>query len=138
MYYNQYPLEGALLINGLTEIDTENYNYEDLNNKGLYINYTYNKFHTRNIVKGWITAKESMLDLKTLQILAELGLPTDFLEIFLYCNNLLTDNQVKSESDVTNYRIRSNEIISECIYKVLNDKYTEYKKRTGNTAKRRL
>ena len=131
LYYNQYPLEGALLINGLTEIDTENYNYEDLNNKGLYINYTYNKFHTRNIVKGWITAKESMLDLKTLQILAELGLPTDFLEIFLYCNNLLTDNQVKSESDVTNYRIRSNEIISECIYKVLNDKYTEYKKRTG-------
>ncbi len=131
LYYNQYPLEGALLINGLTEIDTENYKYEDLNNKGLYINYTYNKFHTRNVVKGWITAKESMLDLKTLQILAELGLPTDFLEIFLYCNNLLTDNQVKSESDITNYRIRSNEIISECIYKVLNDKYTEYKKRTG-------
>lgn len=131
MYYNQYPLEGALLINGLTEIDTENYRYEDLNNKGLYINYTYNKYRTRNIVKGWITAKESMLDLKTLQILAELGLPTDFLEIFLYCNNLLVDNQVKSESDVTNYRIRSNEIISECLYKVLNDEYTTYKKRTG-------
>lgn len=131
LYYNQYPLEGSLLLNGLTEIDTENYNYEDLNNKGFYINYTYNKFHTRNIVKGWITAKECMLDLKTLQILAELGLPTDFLEIFLYCNNLLTDNQVKSESDVTNYRIRSNEIISECVYKVLNDEYTKYKKGTS-------
>jgi len=131
LYYNQYPLEGSLFLNGLTEIDTENYNYEDLNNKGFYINYTYNKFHTRNIVKGWVTAKECMLDLKTLQILAELNLPTDFLEIFLYCNNLLTDNQVKSESDVTNYRIRSNEIISECVYKVLNDEYTNYKKRTG-------
>lgn len=131
LYYNQYPLEGALLLNGLSEMDTINYNYEDLKNPGYYVNYTYDKFHSRNIVKGWITTKENMLDLKTLQILKELNLPTDFLEIFLYCNSLLTDNQVKPESDITNYRIRSNEIISECVYKVVNDYYTNNKKRTS-------
>jgi hypothetical protein len=131
LYYNQYPIRGAIFLNGLTEMDTENYKYEDLNNQALYLNYTQNKFNTRNVVKGWVTAKENMLDLKTLQILEELHLPTDFLEIFLYCNDLLVDNQVKSESDITNYRIRSNEIISECLYKVLNDYYMVYKKKTG-------
>ena len=135
LYYNQYPIRGSLFLNGLTEIDTENYNYEDLDNQGLYINYTYDKFKTRNIVKGWVTAKENMLDLKTLQILEALKLPTDFLEIFLYCNDLLVDNQVKSESDISNYRIRSNEIISECIYKVINDCYMTYKKKNGKTNK---
>lgn len=131
LYYNQYPINGALLINGLTEIDTENYKYEDLNNQGLYINYTYNRFKTRNVVKGWITAKENMLDLKTLQILEALKLPTDFLEIFLYCNDLLVDNQCAVDCDIGNYRIRSNEIISECVFKALNDEYTKYRKRSG-------
>lgn len=135
LYYNQYPIRGALMLNGLTEIDTENYKYEDLNNQGLYINYTYKRFKTRNVVKGWITAKENMLDLKTLQILEALKLPTDFLEIFLYCNDLLVDNQCPSDSDITNYRIRSNEIVSECLFKVINDHYNIYKKRSGKSNK---
>lgn len=135
LYYNQYPIRGALMLNGLTEIDTENYKYEDLNNQGLYIDYTYKRFKTRNVVKGWITAKENMLDLKTLQILEALKLPTDFLEIFLYCNDLLVDNQCPSESDISNYRIRSNEIVSECLFKVINDHYNVYKKRSGKTNK---
>lgn len=131
LYYNPYPINGTLLINGLTELDTENYKYEDLNNQSLYIEYAYHRFKTRNVAKGWVTAKENMLDLKTLQVLEALGLPTDFLEIFLYCNDLLVDNQVKSESDISNYRIRSNEIISECLYKTLNKYYMVFKKKTG-------
>ena len=121
LYYSQYPINGALFFNGLTEIDTENYNFEDLNNPGLYANYTYNKFKSRNVVKGWNTAKENMLDLKTLKILEELKLPTDFLEIFLYCNDLLVDNQVKSDTDISNYRLRSVEVVSECLFKVINE-----------------
>lgn len=131
LYYNQYPINGTILLNGLTQMSTEQYNYEDLNNPGLYIDFTQEKYGTRNIVKGWVTARESMLDMKTLQILEELGLPTDLCELFLYCNDLLVDNQVKSESDITNYRIRSNEIISQCLYQVLNDQYTTFKKRSG-------
>lgn len=131
LYYNPYPINGLLMLNGLTEIDTENYKYEDLNNQSLYMDYAFKKFKTRNVAKGWVTAKENMLDLKTLQILEALGLPTDFLEIFLYCNDLLVDNQVKSESDISNYRIRSNEIIAECLYKTLNKHYMIFKKKTG-------
>ena len=131
LYYNQYPINGTILLNGLTQMNTEQYNYEDLNNPGLYIDFTQEKYGTRNIVKGWVTARESMLDMKTLQILEELGLPTDLCELFLYCNDLLVDNQVKSESDISNYRIRSNEIISQCLYQVLNDQYTTFKKRSG-------
>ena len=132
MYYDQYPINGAMLINGLTYVNTENYNYEDLNNSMLYLNFLQDlKYQTKNIVKGWKTVKESMLDYKTLQILEEMGLPTDLLEIFLYCNDLLTDNQVRRESDISNYRIRGNEIISECLYKVLTDEYNTFKKRAG-------
>ena len=131
LYYNQYPINGALFFNGLSEINTENYNFEDINNPGLYVDYTFKKFKSRNIVKGWVTAKENMLDLKTLKILEELKLPTDFLEIFLYCNELLVDNQVKSDTDISNYRLRSAEVISECLYKVINDYYMQWKKKSG-------
>lgn len=131
LYYNQYPIAGAILLNGLSLVNTEDYRYEDMNNQLLYLNFLEDTFGTKNIAKGWITAKESMLDFKTLQILETLNLPTDLLEIFLYCNDLLTDNYVKSESDVTNYRIRSSEIITDCLYKVLTDQYNTYKKRAG-------
>ena len=131
LYYNQYPSAGAMLLNGLVDIDTESYHYADLNNPALYINYTFDKYGTRNIVKGWVTLKESMLDYKTLQILEYMHLPTDLLEIFLYCNELLTDNHCLPESDVNNYRIRSNEIITQCLYQVLNKEYNVYKKRSG-------
>ena len=104
----------------------------DLNKQSLYTDFIQRKFGSRNIIKGWINVRESMLDFKTLQILEELNLPTDMLELFLYCNDLLIDNQVKSQSDISNYRIRGNEIISECIYKELIDRYNVYKKRTVN------
>lgn len=131
LYYNQYPIAGALLLNGLSLVNCEDYKYEDMNNPILYLNFLEDTFGTKNIAKGWITAKESMLDFKTLQILETLHLPTDLLEIFLYCNDLLTDNIVKSESDISNYRIRSTEIITDCLYKVLTDQYNTYKKRNG-------
>lgn len=131
LYYNQYPIAGAILLNGLSLVNTEDYNYEDMNDTGLYLNFLDDTFGSRNIAKGWITAKECMLDLKTLQILEALNLPTDLLEIFLYCNDLLTDNFVKSESDISNYRIRSSEIISSCLYQCLIEQYNTYKKRNG-------
>lgn len=131
LYYNQYPINGALLLNGLSLLNTEDYRYEDMNNPGLYLNFLEDNFGTKNIAKGWITAKESMLDLKTLQILEALHQPTDLLEIFLYCNDLLTDNYVKNESDISNYRLRSSEIITSCLYQVLIEHYNTYKKRNG-------
>lgn len=131
LYYNQYPLNGAMLINGLTDVKTENYHYADLNNPNFYMDYALKVYKSRNIIKGWNTCKESMLDFKTLQILEALELPTDFLEIYLYCNELIVDNQVKDESDISNYRIRNNEIIVECLYKVINDQYNLYKKKSG-------
>lgn len=131
LYYNHYPINGSIFLNGLAYVNTEDYSYKDLNKQSLYTNFIQRKFGSRNIIKGWINVRESMLDFKTLQILEELNLPTDMLELFLYCNDLLIDNQVKSQSDISNYRIRGNEIISECIYKELIDRYNVYKKRTG-------
>lgn len=131
LYYNQYPIAGSILLNGLSLVNTEDYNYEDMFDQGLYLNFLEDTFGSRNIAKGWVTAKECMLDLKTLQILEALNLPTDLLEIFLYCNDLLTDNYVKSESDISNYRIRSSEIVTSCLYQCLIEQYNTYKKRNG-------
>ena len=44
LYYNQYPINGTILLNGLTQMSTEQYNYEDLNNPGLYIDFTQEKY----------------------------------------------------------------------------------------------
>ena len=97
-----------------------------MNTPEPYLEWLYDEYQTRNIAKGWADFKELCLDGITLEILRDMKLPTELLELLLYCNDLLGDNNFDHESDgdMQNlYRIRTHEVIPETIYKCLANQY---------------
>ena len=127
LYYEDYPLENGLLLNGLCEMNTEDYNLEEYNTPAPYLAYLYKKHKTTNIFKGWTSFKELFIDPITKEILNDLSLPTDFVEVFLYANDLLGDNHFYHETDMRHYRVRGYEQINEYLYKALSDQYNTLK-----------
>ena len=126
LYYNYYPAADAFLLNGLNYIDTKQIKINDMNTPEPYLEWLYDEYQTRNIAKGWSDFKELCLDGITLEILRDMNLPTDLLELLLYCNDLLGDNSFDHESDgdMKNlYRIRCHEVIPETIYKCIANQY---------------
>lgn len=123
LYYEDYPVENALLLNGLTKVNTEEHNLTEYDDSAPYLEFLYKEFKTTNIYKGWTSFKELFLDPITLEILRDLSLPTDFMEVFLYANDLLGDNHFYHETDLRNYRVRGYEMVNEYLYKALSTQY---------------
>lgn len=127
LYYEDYPVENSLLLNGLCEMNTEDFNLEEFNTPVPYLAYLYKKHKTTNIYKGWTAFKELFIDPVTKEILQDLSLPTDFVELFLYANDLLGDNFYYHETDLRHYRVRGYEQINEYLYKALSNQYLTLK-----------
>ena len=134
-YYEMYPLDTALLFNGLKELKPETLNFADLDNTNTYIDYTYNQFKSRNLIRGWVAFRDMFIDPKTLECLKALHLPTDMIELFLYANSLLQNNSYKYSSDVESWRIRDYEMLNAFLYESISENYRKYmqtgKSRTG-------
>lgn len=131
LYYPEYPYGNSLLFNGLAEMNTEEFNFDEYDDLLPYSEYLFNAFHNRNMYKGWIAFRELFIDDITREILSDEGLPTDFLELFLYANELLTDNSYVNETEAKSYRIRGYEILSTAIYKYIAAEYQKYKQHEG-------
>ena len=135
LYYDMYPLDTALLLNGLKELKPQNLRYEDLNNMNTYVDYTFNQFKSRNLIRGWVAFRDMFLDPKTIECLNALHLPTDIVELFLYANSLLQNNSYKMSSDVSSWRIRDYEMLNSFLYESISENYRKYmqkgKARTG-------
>ena len=124
LYYDYYPLENSLLLNGLNYMDTREIDIEEMNTDQPYLEWLYQMYGTRNIAKGWSDFKELFLDNITKEILKDMQLPTDLLELMLYANELLADNSFEHEADgdIANiYRIRCQEVIVETLYKIISN-----------------
>lgn len=127
LYYSPYPIESAMLLNGLCELDTESFEYSELeDNLGIFIEYTYDKFKTRNLIKGWIAFRDLFLDPKTLEVINALHLPTDLCELILYANSLLQNNHFTPSGEVESWRIRDYEILSDLLYQSISENYRKY------------
>ena len=72
------------------------------------------------------------IDPITLEVLEDLNLPTGFVELLLYGNELLEDNQFVKENDMSLYRLRNNEITNVILYQNLADAYSRYRTTIGN------
>ena len=127
LYYDSYPAYQAFLLNGLYYLPTEEFELAELESQMVYLDYLWNKFKSRNVIKGWYSFKELFLDPTTIQILKDFNQPTDFLELFLYAASLLDDNDYKHEGDKDNYRIRGYETMVECLYTALAEQYINIK-----------
>lgn len=130
--WKRYPIENSLLMNGLTNIPTDLYSYEELESKDTYIYMLSQFFNYTNMSFNLDQYKDFMIDDIAREILLDHGQPTELVELMIYANKLLTTNSYLPETHMTNMRLRSNEIISLCVYKAITDAYNVYRKSQHN------
>jgi len=133
LHYDVSPFTNALLMNYFLEADTQSYNYELFDEKDVYLELFNNITGSRNISKGLNNFAELFVDPITEDVLKDLGLPTDFCDIMIYATRLLEDNSFIEENDMSNYRLRSNEIVNAYLYKIIADQYSIYRNSANST-----
>ena len=102
-----------LAVNGLLFLNTKEYNLRDSERLGaVYLEYFQDFTGSRNIAKALLNFEASMIDPITLEILKDLNLPTNFIELILYGNDLLGNFERKRKNDMTNFRIRDSEVLN--------------------------
>lgn len=126
-YFNTYPISNSLILNGLNEIPCEELTFNQLDQFDTYLDIFEDLFNSKAIIKGFDNFVELMLDPITKNICKDLGLPTDFYNLMIYANTLLDDNHKLRENDMSQYRLRSNEIINAYLYQILGRAYADYK-----------
>lgn len=124
-------LDKGLLVNGLKKLDTEKYSIADFDGPEPYVNYFTKKYGKQAVINTLINAYDFMIDPITLEVLGDIGLPKDLVELCIYANSLLADNNFKQETDQSIYRIRSNEIIAGILYKEISNSYINYRNSNG-------
>lgn len=132
LVYDKYPYANSLLLNGLSMLPTKNYNYSDLDSKEVYLDIFDDLFSMKKLANALDNFYDLLLDPITLEVLRDLNQPTEFVDVFLYANKLLEDNEYINQIDQHCSRIRSNEIISALLYKTLATAYEGYRITAGN------
>lgn len=123
IYDNNYS--SSLLMNGLKECPTDLYSITEVNNKTMYLEFLDN-FGGRLKADGIDNFYDCMIDPITKDMLSHYKMPTDFVEVLIYANNLLADNKYFKHSDQSCRRWRKNEIIAGYTYKALAGSYGSY------------
>lgn len=133
LYYDDRDIPCSLLLNGLLYMKPEQYTYSEFDTVKPYLDYFYDVTGSRNCFKGFTGYKDTFIDSITKGVLEDLGLPTEFLELFLYANSLLTDNKFIPETSMENYRLRTFETIPVILYKALSAQYKLFKQSGGTS-----
>lgn len=115
----------SLLMNGLKACNTDNYSLTEINSKPMYLDFL-DTFGSRIMADGLDNFYDVMLDPITLDVLEDYKLPTDYIEVLMYANNLLADNKFVKHTQVNGRRSRRNELIPGYLYMALTESYQEY------------
>lgn len=127
-------LESSLLMNGLKECNTENYSISEINTKAMFLDFL-NIFGSMILSDGLDNFYDLEIDPITEETLKDLKLTTDYVELLIHANSLLSDNKYIDHTDLTSNRFRSNEIIAGYVYKALADSYSKYRTRLKHSTK---
>lgn len=115
-----------ILLNGFSEMLLKEINFEELNTQKPYLDYFDLAFGSRNFAKGFKNAMDFFLDPKTKEVLRSQKLPDDLMHVLLYANTLLEDNSYTKIADMSNYRLRSTEMINSYIYEIMSQAIRDY------------
>lgn len=139
-FYDGYLLyeltpQSSLFMNGLKDCGMEMHSIGDINSRDMYLEIL-DRFGSRVILSdGLENFYDLMIDPKTKEVLEVLNLPTSYVEVLIYANNLLADTSYIKHTDMNGYRYRSSEIVSACVYSALADGYKDYKQQIKNGKK---
>lgn len=132
LIYDTYPLKNSILLNGLSLIPTKLYNYEDFDEKSVYLDIFDSLYSTRILASGFDAFYDNMIDPISKEILEDMGYPTDLVGLLIEASNLLTNNNYTPEGDLSIFRFRSNEMVSAMMYNIISDAYSTYKRTSTN------
>lgn len=138
LVFSNVPYQNALLLNGLLEIPTKNYSFDDFSDLLTYQDIFESIYGRRNIANAFSNFFDNFIDPITLEVLQKLSLPTDLTGLVLYANELLIDNQFRTELDLRSFRFRSAELISARLYKLIATAYEQYKATANHRNPRKI
>ena len=133
--YLGYPMsdmEACLLFNGFAQIPTNAYTLADMNERDTYLDILDYLYGTTHVAGALINFYDFMIDPITYEILQTLDYPTDFVSLVIFASNLLADNDFLGETNLTQYRLRRNEVISVILYKNIVRAYSRYRQTANN------
>lgn len=135
-FYYENTMKNTMLLNALTQLGTENYNFADFNTKEPYVDYLVGTCGQPIYVKNMLQINLSkVIDPITAEVLRTLKLPTNIIDLLLLGSEMLINNTHTSENSSANFRIRGNELIAATLYKILADAYRTYENATMNGSK---
>lgn len=130
--YDFYPFNNSLIMNGLSDVPTEEYNFLEFSSKDIYFDIFQKMFGRRNIGNAFENFEQLFIDPITKEVLEDLSLPTNFIDLIAYANSLLENNTYDLDGDLKNYRMRSNELVNAHLYKLLSKAYEQYRSTADN------
>ena len=138
LVFSNVPFKNSLLLNGLLEIPTKNYSFDDFSDILTYQDIFESIYGRRNIANAFSNFFDNFIDPITLEVLQKLSLPTDLTGLVLYANELLVDNQFRTELDIRSFRFRSAELIPARLYKLIASSYEQYKATANHRNPRKI
>ena len=115
----------SLLMNGLKECNTRQYKISEMDDRNMYLELLDN-YGGRIKADGLDNFYDLMIDPMTKETLEFYHMPTEYIDVLLYANNLLADNKFIKHTDTSSRRIRRYQLIAVYTYKVLSDAYAAY------------
>ncbi|MDE6040589.1 MAG: hypothetical protein K2F99_03330, partial [Muribaculaceae bacterium] len=131
LFYDRYPFENSLLMNGLAAVTTKEYSFYDMGSRETYVDIFDLMCGQRTLADNLSSFYYMMIDPITREVLEHLQMPTDFITLLAYCNGTLADNAFQIDSNYNNSRLRSTEIIMAHLYRHLAVAWSNY--RSGRT-----
>lgn len=127
-YIVYYPRSDAdnLLMNGMMQVDTEEFSIKDINSKDMWLEIL-DDYGGRIKADGLDNFEDLMMDPITVEICKILHIPYEYIDALLYASGLLTDSKYNRHSDITGNRLRVNEVIVAHLYSVLAKEYGAYR-----------
>lgn len=126
--WKKVPFRNELLMNGFKRVDMSDFNYSDLEDKDTFVSIIAAFYPGNNKFNFALdNYRDFLIDDKSAEILTDFGYPTDLVSLLVVAAGMLTDNHFKIENNLENMRVRSNEVISDLVYKAVTDAYTPYR-----------
>ena len=133
-FNDNYSPDAALLVNGLSVINTQEYSLTDIDTKAMWLDVL-DDFGGRNRADGLDSFANLMMDPITVEVCKTYKLPTDYIEVLAYASSLLTTNKFNRHTDITGNRFRTNERLVHFLYKSLATSYGMYLREIKNNRK---
>jgi len=130
--WSRKPDEAAFLMNGINKINFDAFTREEMDDKDTFI-FTLNKYYAHSNMSYNIDQfTDFMVDPVSKEILEHYGYPTNYIDLLILGNKMLTKVDYIPETDIRNQRIRSNDIIAQYTYKAIANAYNDYRKTANN------